>query len=75
MADLPYDYWPAWESARRSWSAPNPESEVMELRSRFPAAVTVSTYNAGVNDHMNAVNRALGYEIRQHLIGLQKMTG
>jgi GNAT superfamily N-acetyltransferase len=45
-----------------------------EVARRFPAVRHVVTSNAGVNDHMNAVNEALGYRVVEHVVGLQRKT-
>jgi hypothetical protein len=42
------------------------------LRASYPACTAVVTSNADVNDHMNAVNEALGYRVVERLPEYQK---
>ncbi|PUA81732.1 GNAT family N-acetyltransferase [Nocardioides currus] len=42
------------------------------VRSTYPSLLTVDTSNAEVNQHMNAVNEALGYRHLETLLELQK---
>ena len=42
------------------------------LRAAYPACTAVVTSNADVNDHMNAVNEALGYRVLEQLLEYQK---
>ena len=42
------------------------------LRAALPECTTVMTENADTNEHMNAVNEALGYRTIETLLELQK---
>ncbi len=42
------------------------------LRAAYPECTAVVTSNADVNDHMNAVNEALGYRVLEQLLEYQK---
>jgi hypothetical protein len=42
------------------------------LRAAYPGCAAVATSNADVNDHMNAVNEALGYRVLEQLLEYQK---
>ncbi len=42
------------------------------LRAAYPACEIVVTSNAGVNQHMNAVNERLGYQAVERLLEMQK---
>lgn len=44
-----------------------------ELRTRYPQCRIVATSNAGINEHMNAVNERMGYQVVQDLLDLQKV--
>jgi GNAT superfamily N-acetyltransferase/RimJ/RimL family protein N-acetyltransferase len=44
-----------------------------ELRSSYPRCRIVATSNAGVNEHMNAVNERMGYRVVEDLLDLQKV--
>lgn len=39
---------------------------------RFPRCTRIHTWNAGVNDHMNAINDRLGFETVERLLELQR---
>jgi len=39
---------------------------------RFPSCKRIHTWNAGVNDHMNAINDRLGFETVERLLELQR---
>jgi GNAT superfamily N-acetyltransferase len=43
-----------------------------ELRATYPQCRIVATGNAGVNEHMNAINERMGYRVVEDLISLQK---
>lgn len=43
------------------------------LRAAYPECAFVATSNAGVNDHMNAINERMGYRVVEHLLELQKV--
>ena len=42
------------------------------LRAAYPGCTAVVTSNSDVNDHMNAVNEALGYRVLEQLLEYQK---
>ena len=44
-----------------------------ELRAAYPQCRIVATTNAGVNEHMNAINERMGYRVVEDLISLQKV--
>jgi predicted GNAT family N-acyltransferase len=44
-----------------------------ELRTTYPQCRIVATSNAGINDHMNAVNERMGYQVIEDLFDLQKV--
>jgi GNAT superfamily N-acetyltransferase len=43
-----------------------------KLRTSYPQCRDVATANAGTNDHMNAVNERMGYQVIEDLLDLQK---
>ena len=43
-----------------------------ELRAAYPQCRVVATSNAGVNEHMNAINEGMGYRVVEDIVGLQK---
>jgi GNAT superfamily N-acetyltransferase len=44
-----------------------------ELRATYPQCRIVATANAGINEHMNAINGQMGYRVVEDLLDLQKV--